>query len=850
MRLLSLLLLALPLSALGQDVPYLVRDLPGLTIHDSMQYGQTCFWANTGNITWFTAMTASGGREIFKTDGTAAGTVQVTHGTGVPESKYNGPFLGIANGKLIYGGVDAGGEGIYALDTNGGDPVLLGRFVLSYLTNGVVQHDPAEGDALYFTARSDTYTKHDLWRTYGTPLTTARVELLAGDQGPFNGIHDTRLFSAGPWMYFVATTAQGTGLHRTDGTSDNTRLLLPLTTFSYAYSSARVAALENRLILSVATSATQSQLWATDGTTGGTVQIVASLWSAFSPIGVLGGKLIFDNLGTWTTDGTPAGTHPSDVAQNFTALSGLGFPGPGRVIGDRLFFIRNGWLYVTDGTAAGTHSNFLASPGSSGEGFAIGNFYYFGHDDGVHGMELWRTDGTTTELAADINPGSRNGIDDSTGFVRPDGTVLFAATTYDSGREPWITDGTAAGTHILQNIAADDPLNGSSPSELRASGSTLFFKANLTGGPAIGTSDGTSAGTSATLVDPRWSIENAVAANGHYFFDNYVDGFYASDGTAAGTTKISVHYQFAQPVANGVVYGDGADLWFSDGTVAGTRTLHSFDSSTGTLLTIISTGSVAWVRHGTEIWKTDGSDAGTVPFPMNPAPTDGINDVIESGSSVYFIEPSTLTHGIRLWRSDKNGSGARIVKDLGAFSYARFLGATARVVYVSLAGYPNLYRSDGTDSGTIALPVTGPCPTAAFLGETLFLMSYTTGPRDGPAFLAFVTLWRSDGTVAGTTALQVMQPPMTYSNLCGPVVALGNSVYYAGYDPNHGWQLWQSDGTSAGTHLTADPYPGPQDSSPKELTLAGNRIFFSADSPNIGRELWAIGAARHRAVRP
>lgn len=97
-----------------------------------------------------------------------------------------------------------------------------------------------------------------------------------------------------------------------------------------------------------------------------------------------------------------------------------------------------------------------------------------------------------------------------------------------------------------------------------------------------------------------------------------------------------------------------------------------------------------------------------------------------------------------------------------------------------------------------------------------------------------------------------MQPPQTNEDLCRSLVACGNNNYYTGFDADHGWELWQSDGTAAGTRLTADIYPGPQSSNPQELTLAGSRLFFSADSPNIGRELWALPpqVVRHRAVRP
>jgi len=850
LRILSVLLLALPLSAFGQDVPYLVRDLPGLTIHDSMPYGQQSFWANTGNITWFTALTASGGREIFKTDGTSAGTVQVTHGVGVPESKYVGPFLGIVNGKLIYGGVDGSGDAyaqaLYALDTNGGDPVLLHRIQLAYLTNGIVRDSK-----LFFSARPDTSTDHELWVTDGTPTATVPIDLLPGDQGAFNGSPDTRLYSAGRWMYFFGTTPQGTGLHRTDGTAENTLFLRPFPKNIYATLYMRVATLADRLIVSFGESATQMELWATDGSTAGTIQIATT--RLFLPIGVVGGQLLFDSDGIWTTDGTQAGTHPSEIVKSFSALGGLGNSGGGRVSGNRLFFIRNGWVYVTDGTAAGTHSPFIARGNLSWPvpGFIIGNFYYFGSDDGVHGVELWRTDGTATEMVADINPGPRNSIDNDAGFARPDGTALFAATNYNTGREPWITDGTAAGTHILQNIAADDPLNGSSPEQLRAAGSELFFAAHLTSGPAIGMSDGTSAGTSAAPVDYRWSIGAVGAGNGHYFFGNDVDGFYASDGTSAGTTRIYnfISYGSFEPLPNGLAFLDHSDLWFSDGTIAGTRRLRSFDPTA--YLYMFRGSSVAWIAIGTELWKTDGSDAGTVRIPLNPAPTDPIYDVIEAGSRVYFLEESSSTHNSRLWRADTDGANTTMVRELATY---RFVGATAHMVYFT-GGGGKVYRTDGTESGTIELPAELPSGydrlcrggISAAVGDTLFFISSNQN-----YYVPVLKLWRSDGTVAGTTALQVMSPPPATDDDCRSLVARGDNVYYSGYDADHGWELWQSDGTAAGTQLTADIYPGPQSSSPLELTLAGNRIFFSADSPNIGSELWALApqVIRHRAVRP
>lgn len=201
---------------LAEDQPYLVREFPGNTVHDSMPYGRA-FWTTIGDTTWFIASVHTKSIEIFKTDGTTAGTVQVTHATGVPEDRNLGPFLGVINGKLVYGGIDAGGEGVFALDVNGGHPVLLGRFVLRYLTNAVVR-----GPALYFSGFSGN--EHELWRTEGT----SKVDLMPGAQGAFEPSRDSSLFTLDQWIFFYGITPQGTGLHRTDGTPANTTLLLPL----------------------------------------------------------------------------------------------------------------------------------------------------------------------------------------------------------------------------------------------------------------------------------------------------------------------------------------------------------------------------------------------------------------------------------------------------------------------------------------------------------------------------------------------------------------------------------------------------------------------------------------------
>jgi ELWxxDGT repeat protein len=521
--------------------------------------------------------------------------------------------------------------------------------------------------------------------------------------------------------------------------------------------------------------------------------------------------------------------------------------------GSRLFlfaetFEAGNWilrLYATEGTAATTHAIMKADLHGSidlGEGFVIGDNFYFRHDDGIHGMELWRTDGTTAQLFADINPGYRSGIDFIVSEERPDGKVLFVATEFNTGREPWITDGTAGGTHLLANCAAESSVSGSSPHLLRASGERVFFDAQLTGGDAIGVSDGTSAGTAATLVDFPWTIQNAAAANGRYFF-SIPTGLYVTDGTTAEPTRISEQPASPQALPNGVLFNRGLDLWFSDGTTAGTRKIHTFEAA-GSSLRIVPAGNAAWILHGPRLWTTDGTEAGTVEVIPSPAATSEVYDLVRSGVFVYFLESSAFNHGIRLWRSDGTGAGTTIVKEITpGLGLTAFVGATDHFVYFNSNG--KLYRSDGSGAGTFELPVSSPClGSGAALADALVLTAFASNGT--------LTVWRSDGTAAGTTQLAAMQTRDPRTG-CWTLTARGNAAYMSGWDAAHGWEPWVTDGSAAGTKMLADIYPGARSSFPGELTLAGDRLFFSADSPDIGRELWALGghsAARHRAARP
>ncbi len=241
------------------------------------------------------------GDALWRTDGTPAGTVLVRRLLGGENDRGEGMELCAGGGTLFFPSLDAmNGVELWKLDT-AGNPVLV-----KDLTPGTYGGNPRQltwvADTLFFIAGS---SGRQLWKSDGTEAGTQLVVELGG---PIS-----ELAAVGGTLYFT----QDRSLWKSDGTPAGT---VALRTFDGGFSTwERVLTPWNGTLFFTAVEAgSGKELWRSDGTPGSTVP-VADLWlgpESSNPGELVpwGSHLYFASsvapgtLGLWKSDGTPQGT--------------------------------------------------------------------------------------------------------------------------------------------------------------------------------------------------------------------------------------------------------------------------------------------------------------------------------------------------------------------------------------------------------------------------------------------------------------------------------------------------------------------------------------------------------------
>ena len=412
-------------------------------------------------------------------------------------------------------------------------------------------------------------------------------------------------------------------------------------------------------------------------------------------------------------------------------------------------------------------------------------FIVLGNDAG---RTLWRSNGTPAGTVAVKALEGLHSLTPTSSFL------FFRAEDAAHGDEPWVSDGTSAGTRLLKDLTPG--AEGSFLVDMTALGEQLVFFRQVTDPTTsaprseLWTSDGTAAGT----VRVKSSLPEVIPSSGRRF-----------NAAPAEVLKLGGTLLFLTQEENGPA------LWRTDGTKAGTTRLRNVGAAgTGVFSTLVSGGRAFFYVNGangtTAVWTSDGTQGGTRRLYTYDATLSPLMLRV-LGSSLYVTTTSATTQRITLRRIPLAG------------------GSEAPVFTL-----PNAYANEES-----AYPyVTG--VSAVDGGTKVYFALTISGERQAPRD---AQLWVTDGTAAGTRMLH--QPLSRSDEYTSPVYAAAdNLVFFTADTPGTtGIEPWVSNGTPAGTRLLKDMLPGRDSSYAYEFLRVGSRVFMSTAEHVDGGQVWA-----------
>lgn len=405
-------------------------------------------------------------------------------------------------------------------------------------------------------------------------------------------------------------------------------------------------------------------------------------------------------------------------------------------------------------------------------------------------------------------------------FGNVNGVTLFTATDFPDGQMLWQTDGTSAGTRMVKDLDPQSSLPGqwfvSARNDALTVGDTMYFTGVTNAhGRELWRTDGTPEGTR--------MVADLVPGAG----DSNPEGFVA--------------------LGNQLIFTADKKLWRTDGTAGGTVMLRDADplgsweqermAAMGdhVYFTTYPSHAPYYSRHPTgQLWRTDGTPQGTVmirdvsPQPFDPTGSNPQHSGLININNTLYFAAHDGDRGWEPFRSDGTKRGTFMIRDIAPpptdpnihGSYPQNLTDVGGTLFFSADGF--LWKSDGTSKGTIKLKTVDAARGFVNVNGTLY-------------FSSFDALWKSDGTREGTVQVADVRPAEYF----GPAaVATLNGRMFFGAGGGDGFELYETDGSSARTTQIYDLSPGAESSHAQVLGQRGERLVFTARSESNAK--WRV----------
>ena len=785
-----------------------------------------------GTTLYFSADDGSHGEELWKSNGTAAGTVMVKDiwpggGSGAPLK------LTAVKGQLYFTATNSL-HGRELWKSNGSS---AGTFMIKDIFPKLKDSNPAyvtNVDGIVYFSATDGAHGYELWKSDGTATGTFMVKDIRPP--PKIGSVPKQIINVNGIAYFTATEDDsGRELYRSNGTASGTIRVMDIRPGKSSSGIENMTAMNSALYFTANDGKYGHELWKSSGTAASTVLLKdmtpgyegshggSSSSFRMANFKNISGTLFYtaykeDDYYIWTSDGTPAGTvaryraaGPDHVQPRpfFTEMNGMVFFFNSQYPDGEYDFYDYS-LFKTDLKGSLPEPELVLELFNNAptpyypemvvvKDFTNANHLYLNGTDGWGGITLFKSDGTqwgTEKLYTDPYVATQSSSPHN--FIPFKGKIVFLAQyQFYGSHDIYITDGTTAGTRSLLGFQGQ-------ASEIVATNNFIYGSG----------------------MDQFEIYKTAEDYPGAYGYTEWID-YYAPP--AIKLTPVNENIFFTN--RNG-------ELWKIDGAseeLSLLRTMNNISEMKALGTNLIF--RVKTANNGEELWRSNGTASGTYrykTFRTGQAVAPLLSPSATIKNTHYFIAHDGV-HGNEVWRTQGTGSSTYMLADLntndpllanGMEYDISTLAAFRDSLYISAIGNDgkwSLFKCKGNATAVSKVANINAVKMMVPVGNKLYLFTYGPDQRTG------LTLWTTNGTASGTTLVKDLPPSESIQYY------ITDGILY--FNLNDGSHLWRSDGTECGTYSFETGVPS------FDLTGISSTLIFNGFIFKLGMEPYIYNTA-------